>query len=687
MRTKVTLVLLFLNVALFFFIFYLRPQWLTEERLKETRSNVLPSEAANIQALEIVAGTQTVRLVKRGETWALTQPFDWPANPHAVSPILNALQFLKHETSFAVADLAKNGQSLASYGLEKPTLTVTIVTGAPAGAEPPRLTLRIGDTTKDGNRLYVLSPDGKRIHVVERSLAESLTLPLEQLRSDELLTIQVFEVRSFNLEVRAANPQSVSPANRIRLRHDGNRWLFETPITARASKTATELAIKDLNGLRVKSFVPQPPAPELNPATSPTLRVTLEGNNRRETLLLGGQLPAAPTAAGAKPADAHEFYGQMEAREGKPSVIFTVLVKDDLIKALRKAQDELRERRLFEFEPAAVTAITLRAPDAPELMLQRLESAAGSESTPWQIVRRDGAQAPVTQPADRGAVQRLLEKLGQLAARDFLNDAPTSADIEGWGFNRPVREIAVTTANAGSAAAPVTTTLKIGVGPARGATAFASFGNPPYVYAIDAEILRDLPVELRAWRDRRLRELPAGAQITGLKLTEPATKAVLLEKTLAPATPPDAAVQKLLEPLRSLRAQAFVADRFTPTANVAGEERPWKYQLDLTVTLVGGASAQTTTSTLFFTERLGGGTQLAGSPDLDAVFEIEQPLLDALWTITYGPHDPGPVTSPAAQPAAPAPAPATPPVTPPAATLATPAPAPVTTPAAPAAKT
>ena len=38
MRTKVTLVLIFLNVALFFFIFKLERLWLTEPRARDARS-------------------------------------------------------------------------------------------------------------------------------------------------------------------------------------------------------------------------------------------------------------------------------------------------------------------------------------------------------------------------------------------------------------------------------------------------------------------------------------------------------------------------------------------------------------------------------------------------------------------------------------------------------------------------
>ena len=75
---------------------------------------------------------------------------------------------------------------------------------------------------------------------------------------------------------------------------------------------------------------------------------------------------------------------------------------------------------------------------------------------------------------------------------------------------------------------------------------------------------------------------------------------------------------------------------------VAGDDRPWSYKLEATVSLPGGTGGeQTSARTILFSERVGGAQQLAGSKEFDAVFEIEQTLLDALWTLTYGPRDPG----------------------------------------------
>ena len=638
MRTKVTLVLLFLNVALFFFIFQFERRWRTEDSWKEARRRVLGAEATDIRTLEISNAESTIALAKRGDTWFVTKPLAWPANPNAVSRIINELQFLEHETSFFVRDLAKNGQSLADYGLDQPKLTVTFTSGEP-GLEQTSLpiVLRLGDSTKNGVRAYLLSPDGERIHVVSQSLARSLNLTFAELHADTIFSIQVFEARSFGL-------QTAAPASlRIRVRRDGNRWSFETPINARASKNVTELTINQLNALRVKSFVTENP-PASMPTDKPTLRVSLEGNSRRETLVLGDPVADAPTTAPGQPAADREYYAQLEGR----IALFTVVLPASLKQNLDRSQEALRDPRLLEFDPRAVTAITLTAPNQSPLTLQRLETGELSTDTAaWQIVLRgDGSQAPLTLPADRAAVARLLEQLSLLAATEFKSDAPRDADLETWGFNRPERQVAITLRGAPPGAQPIG--LQIGVGAQRERVAYVRLmPNSDSIYGVDPAILRDIPVEPRTWRERLLRVLPAGARITALKLTDLANDKVLLETSVdangqpAPGTPAPLAVRTVLTQLRSLRARSFVVDQFVDRVNVAGDERGWRYRIDATITLTGGAGEQTSTSTLLLTSRVGGDRQIAGSVEFNAVFEIEQAFLDSLWIITEGPRDPG----------------------------------------------
>ncbi len=658
MRTKVTLVLLFLNVALFFFIFKFERNWRTERASLEARRRVLGPEAADIRSLTVRNAAGVLYTLNRaGETWQLVQPLDWPANPAAISRIINELQFLEHETSFAVADLKTNGQSLADYGIDLEKPKVTVAFGNTPGATTTQLIL--GDTTKIGNRLYLLSPDAKRIHVVRRALADSLALPIDQLRADSLITIPVFEARTLRIQSTTRVALHREPAS--------PRWTFDTPIVARASKDDTERALNELGALRAKSFVTDTP-PATLPSAAPSYRITIEGNNRRETLLLGTPVPASATTIASTPATktvaaTTDYYAQIEGR----TALFTVALPtgpQSLKDTLDQAQERLREKRVLDFDPAAVTAITLRAPNTPgqpSLTLQRLEAPANSaEAAPWQIIRRDaGDTAPQTLPADRAAVQRLLEQLNLLAAQNFTSDAPTAADLENWGFARPEREVTLTLSKLSSPSAAGTNTsnaltLQLGLASQRDNFAYARLLGAAFIYAVNPDILRiETPTTAAAWRERLLRELPSGARLTTLRLTDLTTNQSLFEVTLdeagrPPATAPQApALTTLASTLRTLRAKHFPQDGFTEKVLLLGEDRPWRYRLDATLALPGAAvGAPAPITTLLLSERFGGTQQLAGSQEFNAVFELEQPVVDALWSLTYR-ADPGPAPAPA----------------------------------------
>lgn len=676
MRTKVTLVLLFLNVALFFFIFYLKSGIAPPV---DSKSSILGPEVVNIQRLDIAGPSRPVpvQIERRGEVWVLTQPVDWPANEHAVTTILTELQQLRSEASFAVKDLAKNGQSLADYGLDSPTLLLTLTPGSasPGAAAPHPSTLKIGDAAKVGNRLYVLSPDGERVHVVRRSLAESLLVKLEDLRSAEIFSIPIFEVRSFNLQVGA-------PANsKVRIARKNSRWFFETPIIARASKSETDTTVTRLNSLHLQAFVDPRTSESLRLTPEEmTMRVTLEGNNRSETLILGARVrdsdAAQPrsSASTASPAAAPSndnaitsergelYYAKMD---GEKSPVFTVIVPTALLNSITTAQESLRDRRILDADPAAITALTISAPNQPDVTLQRLESTSTTPlNSGWQLIRRRGDRSPQTLAADRETVARLIKHLCELSAKEFTADAPQEAELENYGFNRPARHVRVALASPAATSGGTATTAGLllgigGIGAER--RVYAKLDTPNYVYLVSDEILSQVPIDPLAYRERLLRNLEDGAKITAIKLADLTTQTVLLDTPfpLPPSitnplpssapVPTPAAIEILATQLRTIRAKRFIRDEFTKTVTLAGEERPWKYQLTVTLSLVGGNGSQIATVQLFFSERIGGNTQLAGDPEMEVVFEAEQPLIDALFAVTYGPRDPGATPPPASE--------------------------------------
>jgi len=639
-RTKVTLVLIFLNVALFYYIFFVRE----DHTLVPDQTRVLGPEAANIQTLTIVnRNAPTIQLERRGSKWFLTRPVAWPAQEFAIRSILNELLLLRSLGTFTVEEILATGRTLAEYGLDDPPLTLTIPGAATPGAPAPEpITLRIGSATQVNNRLYILSPDGKYIHVVPRSLAENLARPLQALRSDELFTIPAHEARSLNLE----------PANgsRIRVRSEGNRWYIEglSISQVRANKLLTELALSRLRALHVHSFVPDSEGASARAAlANPPLRITIEGTNRRETLLLGPPAPRPPEAEASAATSATDdppepstlYYALMEADEIESSgeaTLFTVSVPDAFLKdTLLNAQLALREKQILDLDPTTLSSIAITpAQSREETILQRLESSASND---WQVVRRSPDQPPVSEPAERALVERLVTTLLRLSAEEFI-DVASEAQKEAFGFNVPARTLTFTTTGS---PAPV----RLLIGTSQDRHNYAKFAHQEYIYRISDDILNEIPVSPLHYRQRLVRELPESTSITHLRLTDLASGEVIFE---TPIPVPDASqhdpemVSTLVGHFRTLRAKAFVAGEVQNTVTISGEERPWKYRLEAALASAGGGPA---TSTLLLSDRIGGDFQLAGFGNV--VFEIEQPLLDALFLLTYGARDPGPPEAPA----------------------------------------
>lgn len=638
MRTKVTLLLLLLNAALFLFIFVFEREWRRERETTASRL-VLGSEAAAIQVLEITGESTHFRFHQPApsEPWMIESPVRWPANEFALRRILNELQFLEHETSFLVSDLEPNGQTLADYGLAEPRLTLAY---APAPDTPLSL-LRIGGDTSVGNRFYLLSPDSTRIHVVSRSLLESIALSLPSLLADTVFTIPVFESRALNLQ------SGGSSGLRVRLRRDQTRWTFEAPIVTRAAKTPVELTINDLNALRVLTFLE--PSEELRQGfVNPLHRITLEGNNRRETLLLGPTL-------GPGENDTIRHAARFDGRDP----YFSVAVPPPLLTTLAQAQVALRDRRILDFDPTQIASVTLASPSQTHpLTLRRREL---NPDRGWEIFRPAPDGSLQTFPADPLLVDRLLLRLSLLEATPptpersgFHLDAPSSLELENLGFNRPERTLTFSFLPPVSPAGPTSApppplTLELALPGGTDPGLYARVKGQAFVYAVPSELLNLVPVTSRVFRDRVLRALPPEARVTSLSLRPASGGDPLIDlawpdqaawSALLAIQPENqrAALDEIRQSLRRLEAKSIVREDFPASLTVAGREQPWSHRLDATLVFPG--QPEPVATTLWLAPRSGGDSQLAGSADFNLVFELSQPLLDAVWSLLY--PDPGP---------------------------------------------
>jgi hypothetical protein len=643
MRTKITFFLLLLVCTLALFIVYIEPKWDAERRFQKNRLQVLGAEVAQIDYLRIAtsANAEGPELEKSSGSWELIKPVRWPANPFAVNHILSQLQFLDRETSFPVEDIENSGQTLADFGLKPPEVVLTYRTGGVTSE------LKIGRITDIGNQLYILAPDEEHIHVVNRSLLDSLSIGFEKLRSSSVFSTPVFEIQSWNLQMRSAGNL------RIRLTRRGNSWIFETPIRARANRATVETTLGQIISLKVKSFVSEGGGDlSLLGLVNPDLRLTVEGGSSRQSVLIGNPVPEGSD---------DEFYAK---KEDNPTV-FTVEMP--VLDTLRTAQVALRERRLFSLESNELQSILITQEGNESVTLQKLENGI------WQVVTRGTDQILKTMPGDQKIIQRLVDTLLWIQAipdNGFVSDAPSAADLERFGLSIPRWEVEVrarppTQANeaVSDATAPETITEKLLVGGFKGMETgflYAKMEGPgaPSVYLIRNNILRLLRSQPVSYRDRSLRQLPEGARITALRISKLGTEEVAFSAELLsndaswqaslgslPAETRTSA-EAIVELLRNLEAKRFLGSELTPYVVLGGEQRPWTYLVETTIVLAGGPGSQTTPFRLYLADATGGTTLIAGAPEVNLVFETTQEFADAFTALVFNRHDPGAPSDP-----------------------------------------
>jgi hypothetical protein len=259
----------------------------------------------------------------------------------------------------------------------------------------------------------------------------------------------------------------------------------------------------------------------------------------------------------------------------------------------------------------------------------------------------------------------------------FVTDSPSPTDLRRLGFDKPARRIDLDFTDNGKNSRR---TLLLALPVDSETPPHAKLEEAPSVYSVR----RNLPALITAspaqYRNRIVTRIPAET-ITALKITDletgkvlfalpapavapvpvsapaaaaagaPVPAPVVAAANAAAATPVSPLLANLspaerrhattlLEALAELRAATYLETPFAKnfTFKHPGFEKkfPWRYHLQITL-----RPPNTTTdeqSEFFLTKRLDGITQIAGAPAQSATFKIPQPLIDALFPLTFVKH-------------------------------------------------
>ncbi len=622
MRFKLTLILLFANLLMLLFVWYL-------EHTPSLSTIGDGGGFVDFSHLEITGkNLDKPRILKfENNRWRIVSPIEWSANFYALSRIRNQLEFLDKETSFEIQDLEKHGQTLADYGLDDPVLTFKY------GDGKNMRELKIGKNAPVGDKVYMQDVSTNRIIVADKTLAENLSNDIDLLRGQNIFDIPRFEIASFSIRLPLGDSKIPlrSDLRRIGLVKDGTSWNFETPIAAHADAGEVNAFLDMLENVTVRSFAPSNAVNTGLDVTSLPTAITLQGTNRKQTLFLGNLLQNGSLRY---------------ARLDENPTIF--MVDASLFKNLGKIQTDLRDKAFLKFDELNIDEIDIST-SSSSVKLKKIKAGE------WDAIGKNSSGNLETVRADFAIVNSIIARLKAVRAHEFVTDAP-GEDVKRFGFDNPSLKISIKQAN-GSAQ-----TLLLGVAfkGADNELLYASLFGSPAVYGISPNVLSSVPSDILSCKSRILNTLPEKAELQKVTLSQ-LDGNVLFE--ISPtegdwqksiSTLPNADKKyatKILNAVKKFTVQKYLDVTFDDkSVKIAGKDLAWKYRLSAEIAMAGTGGNKTETRNWLFTEREGGRTQYGASLDNKAVFEVSQDLIDGIFAFTLTKNEPAIFKTPAPKP-------------------------------------
>lgn len=609
MRFKLTILLIILNVAIACLIFYVdKHQGSRRDFLEQSKIIVDPSFLEEVNAVEIAnarSGERWQLQKVRDDEWEISRPVHWKANPYAVQQLLFQLKTLSWSQRFPVGSLASAGQSLQSYDLENPPLTILLE------KDGRSLTLAFGAPTEIGNRLYLLSPDGDYILVIPRNLATGLQQSLEQFLDKRLFGVGLEGSHVIQIQDRAASNV------RVRMERSGRDWRFVSPIEAAADNARVEAVLADWQQLEGRNFrMPKPEDPQF---AGEGLRLTVEGLNSRESMEFSVNVISSGDQKG-------QYY--LARMEGYESLFEVSAGKVD---ALRKIQEDLRERRILSRHAENWTSMEIRF-DNLSTTLQRLENGA------WQVLHTSSDGQLVSQPADLDIIENTRKLLAELEAVRFVSDAPSETDLARYGLDVPQRRITLRSG--------IGTGVELSIGglsiDSEESLLYATTNEQASVFLLRPHVLGSIPLNPIYYRERTIRSVPETVEVTAMEIENLGNGAVMgISREQHPLQ-----WTTMQAYLRKVEVSSFIRSKFaTPLQLSADRTLEWKYKLHGTLRYPAAAGGETREQklTLYLSERVGGTTQYIGDAENGLVGILPPDVIEALDPLLVEfPADPGP---------------------------------------------
>jgi hypothetical protein len=627
MKSKNTLILLVVGLAIYAFIYFFESKQPTSQEATEQAGRVVKFDRDKITAITIKNTDTTIQMIKKADSTAINQLF-------------TTAEALKSDEAIPTDKQSGGKDLLKEFGLSSSETRLTFT-----GDVKPVELLFGKDAAVEG-KIYVRLDDSKTAHVIGNDLKNQITKKVDDFRDHKLTDVATTQVVKAALKVTAGE---------VVVEKKDQHWSLVQPFKARGNDQKIGDLISQVANARVDSFV----ADSSNLASfglqDPRGTVSLTTENSKEPVVL--QIGKAVEKENDK------IYVKLSTRD-------SVLIVPKTVETVLFAKpDDVRDLNLARFSTDIVDRVNIESPGKDKIVLAR-----NGES--W-VRKADGKDLPINSTA----ATKLLSELQTDQVVKFVSDVAT--DLPKYGLDQPQLTITLSsyasenTAETKAGEKPIVSIL---FGKSEGDNVYAKLDDEPFVVSVSKTILDSAMTDPLQWQDlviykskpEDFTELEIGGQNrTTITLQRDKDKKWVLAKGDGKVNQTN--VQSILATLSTLRAVRWVGAT-NPDQGLAQPRMTISFKTNTPGKLLIGAQ---TPDILSYASADGlAGTFALSQPDV-SVFEL--PLIEGA-PATPTPSTPAPSANPA--PAAPAAAASPAPTSSTPATLPPAAPAPATPPAA-----
>jgi hypothetical protein len=208
---------------------------------------ILKFDREKADAVTLAKGADVMELTRSESEWKVAKPIPGRSDYSAVEGFLTRLSSANMSTL-----VEENATDLAKYGLDKPTMTVTVGSGS------AKATLVVGKTEND--QTYARDASRPMVFTVDSTLQADLNKGFDDYRKKELFEFRPFGAAKLRAVLDAPGGPKTYELEKMAPAKPGDAETWKVTRVGGSSHTADSAAMDDLLNklvaMRAESFVP-----------------------------------------------------------------------------------------------------------------------------------------------------------------------------------------------------------------------------------------------------------------------------------------------------------------------------------------------------------------------------------------------------------------------------------------------